>query len=119
MGRLKRVGISRFEGIENAYILVSARWRNEERDSVKATMSFLYDGGKFAAEWEPEYGPIQIWEKADGPGDGIGEHYFYDYVVDTTLNWSQLAVDREGLKKYFLDGNYHLIFAVLKEWANR
>ena len=53
---------AKVSGIENAWILCSAKPRTDEDDygipQVKATMSFLYDAGNVAAEWEPEYGPI-------------------------------------------------------------
>lgn len=112
---------SKVEGIENAYILVSPRVVEgsfgDER--VAANMSFFFDNGNYGAEWEPEFGPIQIWQKADGPGDGIREHYFYDYVYSNPLNWSQLAVEREELPQAFKGRSWAYIFSVLEDWATR
>ena len=109
--------------IENAWILCSAKPRTDEDDygipQVKATMSFLYDAGNVAAEWEPEYGPIQVWTKCEADTKDSRPHYFYDYVISNGWNWSQLAVDKAALPDAFAAGNYEHIFAELKAWSAR
>jgi hypothetical protein len=118
MGRKNiRVGVTDFQGIPNAHLIISGRWRDEERDFCKAMVSFLYDGGDFAAEWEPEHGPIQTWEKCTKDHPKAKEHYFYEYVVDVGLNWSQLAVNENHLPEMFTKGDYEWIFNVLKRWT--
>jgi len=111
----RRVGKAEYK--PNCYILVSASKRDMKETlgefRVRAHISFLYDSGTIAAEWEPEYGPIQVWEMADSGK----EHYFYDFVVDTPLNWSQLAVENNELSQAFNAGDYDYIFNVLKDWA--
>jgi len=106
---------------ENCYILVSAtRKTGELYDDVyyaEPTMSFLYDTGECATEWEPRYGPIQIWNKCNADSENAREHYFYDYVYDKPMNWSQLAVQTEHLPEAFVRGDYEHIFDVLKSWA--
>ena len=110
----------------NCYILVSATRKSGElyRDVYYAepTMSFFYDAGDVAAEWEPRYGPIQVWSKCDETYDGkykAREHYFYDFVIDIPGNWSQLSVETERLPQAFVRGDYDHIFSVLKSWARR
>ena len=110
---------------EHCYILFSAVQKKDDDISwyrVKPTMSFLYDAGDVAAEWEPEYGPIQVWEKCDETYDGqfkAREHYYYDYVIDNSFNWSQLAVENDKLPQEFVRGNFDYIFSVLERWAKR
>lgn len=121
---MKRVGISKFNDIENAYILVSAHKKDSKKaeceNNLECWMSFLYDAGEIAAEWEPRYGPIQIWYKAnDGAATDTKEHYFYDFVIDNPLSWSQLAVGNNGLPQAFIKGDYEHIFDILKDWANK
>lgn len=112
----KRVATLPFPNIKNAYILVSGSWR-KDHDFVEPVVSFLYDAGLKAAEWCPPYGPITIHRKTEEGQENAKKHYFYDYVVNESLNWSQLAVEREGLPEAFVNGNYDYIFEVLKEWA--
>lgn len=112
-----RVGITEFQGIEGAYLVISGRWKNDEHDYCTPMVSFLFDGGDFAAEWEPQHGPIQIWEKCTAEHPKCEKHYFYDYVVKVFGNWSQLAVSNNGLPSSFVDGNYEHIYSVLKQWT--
>lgn len=116
---MNRVQIIPFPEIENAYLIISGVWRDKDREFVKPLMTFLYDGGRFAAEWEPKYGPIQIWEKADELTEGTEEHYFYPFIKDVGLNWSQLAVNEEELPSKFVAGEYQGIFDSLRSWAER
>jgi hypothetical protein len=85
---------------------------------VKTTVSFVYDAGIVAAEWEPEYGPIQVWEKCDKDADNAREHYFYDFTNSPGGNWSQMAVDSNQLPQAANRGDYDYIFSVLKEWTD-
>lgn len=97
------------------FIYISYGHRKTDFDDklVKGTLTFLSDGGNGkAAEWEPEYGPIHIWEEGEGR-----PHWHFESVLDKPLNWSQLAVDREGLKDLLIEGNIDGVFAVLKRWA--
>jgi hypothetical protein len=116
------VGVAKFLGITGAYILVSASKHVYEAVpellGVDAHMSFLYHDGTVAAEWEPQYGPIQLWYSCDGAHPEAMEHYFFDYVLDRPTSWSQLAVDEEGLKEAFLRGDYIHIYSVLHRWAS-
>lgn len=54
--------------IPNAYILISASIKDKQKPieqlNTSPVFSFLFDGGDIAAEWEPCYGPIQVWTKA-------------------------------------------------------
>ena len=103
------------------WLLVSGS-RKDPRDTfgafyAKATVSFLFDSGEVSAEWEPEYGPIQVWHKCHESTEGAKEHYFYDFTNDSPGNWSQLAVEENELPQAFVDGNYDYIFSVLEIWA--
>lgn len=113
------VKIIPFPYIENAYVIISFH-KNDRIDfdiSIDTVITFLYDAGNVAAEWEPKYGPIQIWVKAEEETDKTKKHYFYPFVEDIWGNWSQLAVETEQLKEYLIEGNYKYIFYVLKKWT--
>ncbi|MCP4142870.1 MAG: hypothetical protein GY755_21720 [Chloroflexi bacterium] len=104
---------------KNCFILCSFAKKDMSKTfgdfRVKPNISFLYDSGNIAAEWEPEHGPIQIWRKAESGK----EHYYYDFVEDISLNWSQTAVDDYSLPEYVHSGDFDYIFRVLKDWAER
>jgi hypothetical protein len=95
---------------------------------IEPHVSFLADSGEgSAAEWEPQYGPIQIWEECEegyecedsfGHTTGHRKHWHFPFVIDNPLSWSQLAVDREGLKEMLTDGDLDGVFGVLERWAN-
>ena len=90
-------------------------------------VSFLADSGNgSAAEWEPRYGPIQIWTQCEEDWTGTCDlggtiksrsHWHFPFVQGYQMNWSQLAVDREGLKELLRDGNIDGIFNVLERWS--
>ena len=106
----------------NCYILVSATQKKDDDISwyrVEPAMTFLYDAGEWAAEWEPRYGPIQTWHKCDADAEGAKPHYFYDFEDTEALSFSQLAVERERLPQAFVRGDYDYIFSVLEGWARR
>ena len=119
----QRIGKAAFTSIPNAYILVSASQRDIKETfgdyKCQATMSFLYDAGEVATEWEPEYGPIQIWRKANANTPGAKEHYYYDWVEGGGMHWSQMAVDDNELPQAFVEGDYAYIFGVLQGWAEK
>lgn len=113
-------GKARFDRIECAWLLISGHMRkDDDYPTFKANISFLYDNEEIhvAAEWEPQHGPIQIWHRCEEDDEGAHEHYYYDYVNDGPLNWSQLAVDRAQLQSAFANGEYRYIYSVLKEWT--
>ena len=95
---------------------------------VRPHVSFLADNGDgAAAEWEPQYGPIQGWTECPEDWEGEDEfgrairarrHWHFPFVEDRSACWSQLAVDREGLKPMLLAGNMDGVFDVLARWAN-
>lgn len=107
---------------ENCYVLISCQWKSKEKPfdelNLSPTVSFLYDSGNVSAEWNPSaYGPIQIWHKAESLHENTREHYFYDFVYNKPLAWSQLAVNTHYLPKSFVSGDYDWIFSVLESWA--
>jgi len=114
---MQKAIVAEIKDFPGAYILVSAQRRNDCPDFIKATMSFLYVDGDYAAEWEPEFGPIHKWHRCEKDIPGANEHYFFDYTDTRPLEWSQLAVDDNRLKEAFLSGNYQHIFSVLRRWA--
>lgn len=118
--RKKQSKVIKAEYKPNCWILVSAKKAKEQYDrglKVDYIFSFLYDAGKVAAEWEPRYGPIQIWTKCDEGAENAKEHYFYDWENTSPASWSQMSVEREQLPEMFLAGNWDAIFDVLKSWT--
>ena len=114
----KKVLITQHE--ENCYVIISPMAQPQPTIlGVDYVISFFYDAGSIGAEWEPRHGPIQIFHKADADQENAMKHYFYDYVINEPMGWSQLAVEREGLPGYFKDGDYDAIFDILKSWASR
>lgn len=109
----------KFEYKPNCYVLLSPLKRDlDYGDTISDyVVSLLYDNGDNAAEWEPRHGPIMSWYRADGPGDRVREHYFYDYVEERQLAWSQVAVDNYNLRGWFLDSDLDYCFSVLREWS--
>jgi hypothetical protein len=108
-----------FPGIENAYLVFSANQKKlvEFDVGVYYNVSFLVYAGSVAAEWEPQYGPIQLWYKREATDENVEPGYVFEYVDAGGLNWSQLAVEREQLKPALLSGDYQYIFSVLHRWA--
>lgn len=109
----------KYPEMENCWLILSfSVMESKYHDlEVKPFVSFFYDAGRVGAEWEPRYGPIQIWRKADSLTDETRTHYFYEFVHRDPLNWSQLAVDREGLKDSIVTSDLRQVFCVLKQWA--
>jgi hypothetical protein len=111
--------------IENAYLFVSGRKNEDISNGVTPNITFFYADGDIGAEWEPQYGPITIITKCekdhfkDEPEDSyqeVKEHWYYEYCTGFG-NWSQLAVQEEGLHTALIAGNDEMIFSILKKWA--
>ena len=121
----KNVRCIPFDGIKNAYIVISGR-KAETGNGVQKCMSFFYDNGNIGAEWEPDNGPITVIYSCKSE-DGVCRpfnkltflsHWFYDFYTGQG-SWSKSAVKEEGLPSAFLEGNYEYIFSVLKKWSDR
>ena len=104
-----------FPCIENAYVVISG-YKVDTSNGVKKCMSFFFDNGDIGVEWEPDYGPITKISKLNEGDDGAIPHWFYPYYGGNG-DWSQMAVNEEGLGLAFLDGDYKKLFAILKDWA--
>ena len=104
----------------NCYILASFPKREDSFGEVllESTVSFLYDKGEWAVEWEPNYGPIQVWHRCEADAVDAREHYYYDYTDSSWGNWSQLAVAEYRLREAAHTGKFAYIFAVLADWAD-
>ncbi len=96
---------------------------------IRPFVTFLADSGDgTAAEWEPQYGPIQLWTECSEDWRGETElgspisprkprkHWHFPFV-ENAESWSQLAVDREGLKGKLRTGDLDGVFDVLSRWA--
>lgn len=122
---IDRVAVLPFPGIENAYLSISAAVSPKEPpfDGVRLspTMTFAYVNGRVAAEWEPQYGPIQLWYEraADDHENDRMPHWLWPFGSKSNARWSQMAVDRHALREAFAGGNYEYIFQVLADWASR
>lgn len=132
-----------FMGIENAYIIVSFQAEKISKAHIdlytkyqepfcprEPMVSFFYAGPNQGAEWSPQnYGPIMLYTKCSTEWKGETElmkaklkpkeHWFYEYVEDNALSWSQLAVDDERLTHKLAVYDYAGIFRSLKKWATR
>ena len=121
MDRVLKVKVPEYG--EGAYILYSASKRPMEETlgdfMVKNHFSFAYVTGDWAAEWEPQHGPIQLWHKCDKEDENAKENYIFDYHNTSPLSWSQLAVETYELPQAANSGNWQYIFNVLKEWSER
>jgi hypothetical protein len=108
---------------EGANVIYSAARRRPEDNfgefRVKNNFSFCFINGNYAAEWEPEYGPIQVWHKCKETDENAREHYIFDFTDSGNLNFSQLAVDENDLPRSANVGDWQYIFNVLKDWADR
>lgn len=111
----KNIKVIPFPDIPDAYIVISA-YKVDSGNGLKKCMSFMYANAEIGAEWEPEYGPITIIYPCSKEHPDAQEHFFYPYITGYG-NWSQLAVKENNLDRYFINGDYHKIFAVLKAFA--
>lgn len=123
MRNMKRVMVLPFEEIEGAFVCVSFKNGKNSFGEQQAEphMTLVYVNGKVAAEWEPQYGPIQLWYERDSeqPETDAMTHWLWPYGSKPNLRFSQLAVDQHFLPESLVRGDYEHVFAVLKEWASR
>lgn len=91
-----------------------------ESGSCRARITFAYKSKSVAAEWDGEYGAIQIWFKCEeNYKDGHDEarpHWLFDYAYGSG-HWSQMAVNENHLVESFNNGDYDHIFEVLKRFV--
>jgi hypothetical protein len=119
MDRVLVIPVSQFG--EGAHVIYSAAKKEQTCGEVrvKNNFSFCFINGEYAAEWEPEYGPIQVWHKCEKDADGAKPHYIFDFTDSGGLNWSQLAVDQNELPQAANHGDWQYIFNVLENWADK
>lgn len=96
--------------------------KHDDDDRTEARITFAYRGENVAAEWDGEYGPIQVWYKCDkdyqaSEWDKARPHWLFDYAHGSGA-WSQMAVDENHLVQRFNQGAYDEIFRVLKRFAS-
>lgn len=115
--RNKRIARLPFPGIDNAFVYLSGKLNHEGANGCEAVASFVYIDGDIACEWEPRYGPIQLWMACDEGAEGAIRNYVFPWVSGGA-HWSQIAVEREQLPRLFADGDFDLIFATLRRWAD-
>ena len=106
---------------EGAHVIYSAQKRDMKDTcgefQVKNMFSFCWINGEYAAEWEPEYGPIQVWHRCEKDAEGSRPHYVFEFTDSGFGNWSQLAVSNNELPQAANSGFWQYIFSVLKDWA--
>jgi hypothetical protein len=119
MDRVLVIPVSQFG--EGAHVIYSAAKKEQTSGEVrvKNNFSFCFINGDYAAEWEPEYGPIQVWHKCDKDVENAKPHYIFEFTDSGGLNWSQMAVDKNELPQAANTGSWQYIFNVLKDWADR
>jgi hypothetical protein len=113
----KNIKVIPFPGLENCYVVISGVKSNRTGNGCEKRMTFFYGDEEGGAEWEPDYGPITRITPCSKDAEKAEPHFFYDYFTGNG-NWSQLAVEREGLAEMFLAGDYAGMFSVLKRWAS-
>lgn len=136
----KRVAILPWPNMENCFLCVSGAIKQKQRygdkwytavhkehvqdyeteDKADARITFAYRTENVAAEWDGEYGPIQVWYKCDKDYkqgyDEARPHWLFDYAYGAG-HWSQMAVGENHLTQRFNEGDYEGIFRVLKRFA--
>lgn len=145
---IDRVAVIPFPGIDGAFLCISGKKRSQtmvgdrwygkpehteiisryaDRDfATEPCVTFLFNVGTVAAEWDGAYGPIQItYQVPEGftmPADSWGgephQHWFFPWAI-WRGHWSQMAVTENRLPQMFNVGDYAGIFAVLRAWADR
>ncbi len=113
---MPRVGVLPFPNITSAYICISGR-KTDGGNGCEPLVSFISVYGDTLTEWEPVCGPIQINYKRNKDAQDAKEHWIWPFASKNGLNFSQLAVKREGLPQKFIEGDYEGIYRVLAEWA--
>ena len=137
---MKRVAVIPWEGMPDCYIVISGQkrrselvgdkwysdhgghaeientWANKEfRTEACITFTYMKDG--VAAEWDGEYGPIQLWFEAKVAGDGVREHWLWPLATGAG-HWSQMAVNENDLPRSFNKGEWGSIFGVLRSFVD-
>jgi len=83
-----------------------------------STVSFVYYTESVAVEWEPKYGPIARFYKANADDEHAQLHYIFPYINPEKTSWVQMAVYKENLPELFICGNFDGIFNVLKSYVS-
>jgi len=113
--KFKGVKVIPFPEIENAYVVISARYNEEKCNKCEPIMSFLYANETRGVEWEPSYGPITLLISCGNRHPEAREHFFFPYITGYG-NWTQLGVNDNLLGRRFSKGDYEGIFNVLKSY---
>lgn len=117
--KFKSLVILPFTGIDNAYVIISAFNQSENANGVYQNLSYLYDcGNGVAVEWEPESGPLTVLYECTKNNSKAKEHFFFEYCTGYG-DWSQRAVDSTRIAKYLADGNYEMVFDILRKFGER
>lgn len=106
-------------GDERAFVLISghasvSKSETSAPNGAYPVMSFVVIHGDTAVEWEPRFGPIQVWHRSDSAD--ATPNYIFEHAVG---DWSQIAVQDEDLAGKMIRGDFAAIFAVLHRWAER
>lgn len=121
MDRVLVVPVSKYG--EGARIIYSAAKRDLKDTfgefQVTNIFSFCYINDDYAAEWEPQHGPIQVWHRCEKDDENSRPHYIFDFTDSGALNWSQMAVDENELPRSANQGDWQYIFNVLADWAHK
>lgn len=93
--------------------------------NARPRVSFAVIGEKFAVEWGPPHGPVQVYTRAldgesppesFGSGDKPQPHYLFPMIWPNGLDWSQNAVDHYDLPGKAIRGDWQSVFDVLHEY---
>lgn len=103
--------------IPNAFVFVSGVIR-EDREYVEPKVSFAYVYHDVAAEWMPPHNPITIIRRCEADAENAKPHHIYPHQNAGPLEWSQSAVENEGLPQAYAGGHYRSLFATLRAWAH-
>lgn len=97
---------TKYDGMEDggATYIISLLYRDEEKG--------------MAVEWEPKYGPIQIFTRATETSEEKQEHYIFPVINPSGLDWTQMGVNDRGLPEAFIHGDLDFIFNVLRSYIH-
>ena len=109
------------------YQPVGWKWHSKKTDMdyypeshlrTNAIVSFCWNAGKVAAEWDGASGPIQLWfsEPGDLDHDPIDPHWIFPKAWGYGCS-TQIAVNEMQLPEAFHYGEYQRIFNTLRHWA--
>lgn len=128
---MERVAVIPWPGIDGAYLCLSARKKPEDggwsSEHCEPNITFTFDNGDVMAEWDGEFGPLQLWFKCDEDYEYVAyegaaaekarRHWLYPFAVGSG-HWGQQVVGEHELPAKFLRGNYEYIFNTLRWWAS-